>query len=380
MLAVLLSALFGVALVSGMSGDGDDDADDADVEKNKNNNTPPDDEDPIEEIPEDPSDDRSFVVGPDALGEFVGTSGNDTISVDAEVDLTSDSPYYSWDGYASVDILLSVDGGDGDDHIILSGSGYEVTGGKGNDLIELGDAKDVAVYVGSGDTVVGGTGERALIYLGGTFVDGGGNDFIISSSSQKVDLGEGNDVIWGMGGNAQEVHGGAGNDFLAGDIDSMYLWWFHADDSNALSTDPDTLDGGLGDDRLKGSHGDLMIGGEGIDTFEVNVDGSLGAEAATIQDFDPETEILNIGYYENAIPVADPPLVFDHTFFQVNETEAGDTVVLDALGNQLAFVKGATGLTVGVIGGSGTGQWFDLDGNPVDKADCSVLIRYIGSY
>lgn len=377
MLALLLSALFGVAVLSAMTGDEDDDAD---SEKNSDGNTPPDEENPTEEIPGDPSDDLATVVGRDALGKFVGTSGNDTISVEAEAPFSGESPFYEWDGYAAVDILLEVDGGAGDDHLILSGSGYQASGGEGNDLIDLGDAHDVVVYGGASDTVVGGTGERALIYLGGSFVDGGGNDFIISFSNQNVDLGDGNDVIWGMGGNAQEVLGGAGNDVLAGDIDSMYLWWFHADDSNAISTDADTLDGGDGDDYLKGSHGDIMIGGAGIDAFQVNVDGSIAADAATIVDFEADQEVLTIGYYENAIPFADPPQTFDHTFFQVKETDEGDTVVLDALGNELAIVKGATGLTVGVLGEIGFDNWFDLNGNPVPKADCSILIRYIGSY
>lgn len=376
MLALLLSAMFGVALVSGMTGAKGDD-----VERDGDDNEPPDEENPDEASPVTPSDDLVTTLGRDALGTFVGSSGNDTISVDAEVDLEGEvSPYYEFDKYYSLDIRLDVNGGEGDDHLILSGSGYVASGGEGSDRIELGDAHDVAVYGGADDTIVGGTGERALIYLGGSFVDGGGNDFIISSSSQQVDLGNGNDVIWGMGGVAQEVHGGEGNDVLGGEIDSMYLWWFHADDSNAISTDADTLNGGNGDDYLKGSHGDIMIGGADIDAFQVNVDGSIDSEAATIVDFDADHEVLTIGYYENAIPLADPPHTFDHSFFQVNETDTGDTLVSDALGNELAVVKGATGLTVGVQSESDFDKWLDLNGNPIDKADCSVLISYIGNY
>lgn len=367
MLSLVLSAMFGIALVSSMGDDEDGD----------NVRNAPEDENQDELVEDGALDDLTTVLDRDASGEFVGSSGNDTIFVEAEVDTSvHQSPNFEFDEYPNRyysrlnlgdgKIGLGVDGGEGDDHLILSGSGYIATGGEGNDLIEVGDAQDVVVFGGSTDTIVGGTSDWTVTYLEGegSFVDGGGGDYIFSSSSQLLDLGEGNDVFYGTDDIAQEVHGGEGNDVLLGNISDEYLSWHHADNSLAISTDADTLNGDNGNDFLKGSYGDILIGGSGIDNFQVNVNYRLDAEVAIIEDFDAEQEKLTIGYDA-------PDGVFDYTVFRVNETEYGDTLIIDNLGNELALIKGVTGLSVGVYNSSGS---VDLSGNPVDNADCSVLI------
>lgn len=130
-----------------------------------------------------------------------------------------------------------IDAGAGND-IIIGGSGDDILlGGEGNDAIFGGDG---------GDTIDAGNGNN--------FVDGGlGNDV--------VNGGENDDVLSGGDGD-DAVYGGAGDDILTGGAGADYV---QGDDSTA------------GDETVYGNiflvtSNDVLIGGEGNDTFLVGAE------------------------------------------------------------------------------------------------------------
>ena len=57
-------------------------------------------------------------------------------------------------------------------------------------------------------------------------------------------------------------------------------------------TSADVLDGGDGKVTMVGDNGDIMVGGEGVDAFAVQV--TDGMSPAVITDFDPGTESLEV--------------------------------------------------------------------------------------
>lgn len=134
----------------------------------------------------------------------------------------------------------------------------KITGGPGNDTLNGGRAADVIegdagndVLRGRGgsDILLGGEGDDRLFGngRGDCLFGGGGNDFLTG--------GAGADNLFGEAG-ADTLNGGGGNDLLSG------------------GGGEDRLDGGKGDDTLDGGGsgglGDLLVGGDGADTFVIN--------------------------------------------------------------------------------------------------------------
>src|SRR6202142_1776180 len=182
-----------------------------------------------------------------------------------------------------------------------------------NSIVVSRDAAGTILINGGAVTVTGGTATVAntpLIQVFGT----GGNDTISLDETNgarpaaQLFGGAGNDTITGGSGN-DLLFGGAGNDTLLGKGGNDQLF---GGDGN------DTLIGGTGNDQMFGEAGnDLMIwnpgegtnlmeGGDGIDTAEVN--GGNGAENFTVPAngtrvrFDrtsPAPFLLDIGTTEN---------------------------------------------------------------------------------
>nr|WP_284453449.1 hypothetical protein [Halomonas meridiana] len=99
--------------------------------------------------------------------------------------------------------------------------------------------------------------------------------------------GVGNDTLQGLGGN-DRLEGGAGNDRLEGG---------DGDDVLQDVTGTNHFDGGAGDDILIGSRGDTFIGGEGSDTFRIELfdwHGEMGDSPAIIQDFETAIDLLDV--------------------------------------------------------------------------------------
>jgi Ca2+-binding RTX toxin-like protein len=331
-----------------------------------------------------------------ATGRFDALGGDDRISVEAETGErleSEDGPlsyYWATDDGAP---RLTIDGGAGNDTLVLSGSGYDVTGGAGNDRIELGDAVEVMVFADGADTVVAGTGwamvslTEASSYMGaddtdlvrsstsGTIAMGGGNDALIHSGSGQVDMGEGNDWVFGQEG-ASSVLGGAGNDTLIG-TRSDQVFAPSATDllSFYTSRDLDTLDGGAGDDRIGASHGDLVTTGAGADVVNVYLDAQPNLSGVEITDFDPAQDRLLIShdFFGRNGTLPDRDLVPFTGEVSVTETPEGDTIITGRDGQVLATLRGVTGVTVGVDLGDVSGLT-DLAGNPTPIASYDVVL------
>lgn len=111
---------------------------------------------------------------------------------------------------------------------------------------------------------------------------------VITGTDQDdyLEGGVGDDTLKGLGGN-DHLLGGAGNDTLVGG------------DGNDLLEDligTNHFDGGAGDDTLVGSRGDTFIGGEGSDTFLIelfNWRGEMGDNPAIIEDFETDRDVID---------------------------------------------------------------------------------------
>ena len=308
--------------------------------------------------------DDTLTIATGTTGTASGLAGNDTITVTAqtgaEMDV-DDNMFPEWstdDGIAP----LTVDGGAGDDTLVLSGGGYVATGGDGADRIEMGDAHDVWVRAGEGDTVIGGTG-RSVAELDGNavFMGSAGSDFIIADTAGTVDLGAGNDQSVG-GETATHVIAGDGSDYLQGTRGTASATGSLL--ATQTSLDADTLDGGAGDDMILASHGDQVILGSGADTLKVHLEQQASTSAVQIADYDPE-EDEQIHIYYGSFEQGDDaplPLVGD---ISVTET-AGNTIISGSNGQTLAVLTGVTGLTVGL-------QLSDSDSEPVTDLAGSAL-------
>lgn len=259
-------------------------------------------EDP-DEIYGDEGDDVAY--GNDGDDDMDGGLGNDTLRGGNGIDTI--------EGSIGDDLIL---GNDGDD-ILMGGAGQDVvrggfgkdtisgnlgndrlygeedddqlSGGDGDDVLEGGDGDDLlagdngadALYGDRGvDQLDGGNGNDFLFAghgIGDTLLGGAGDDEIVGSDDGKddpkfedatrfgdvIDGGDGNDVIYGLGGGDQ-INGGTGNDVIYGGT--------HGDRIDA-GIDNDLVYGGDGNDIIFGDDGnDVLRGGDGVNT----IDGGLG--------------------------------------------------------------------------------------------------------
>lgn len=355
-----------------------------------------DDDDDTPSLPLATEDADQLTLSKTATGDFDALGGNDRILVEAE----TGAPFSSEDGplsyFWSTDDgspPLTINGGAGNDTLVLSGSGYDVTGGAGDDRIELGDAREVMVLADGADTVIGGTGwamvtlTEASSFIGTDDTDGvrsstsgtidmrGGDDDLIHSGSGQVDMGDGNDWFFGEGG-ASSVVGGAGNDTLIGTRSDQVVLPSATDLlSFYTSRDPDTLDGGTGNDLIAASHGDVVTTGAGADFVDVYLDAQSDLSGVEITDFDPAQDRLVISHdffgRNGALPDRDlVPFTGEVT---VTETPEGDTIITGRDGQPLVILRGVTGVTVGADLGDVTGLT-DLAGNPTPDASYDVLL------
>jgi Ca2+-binding RTX toxin-like protein len=144
---------------------------------------------------------------------YFGTSGNDTLSTNAELNVTT---YY---GYLGDDLILF--------------------GNKTGDPVGL---YPVLIEGGAGDDVLTGNISNDTLY--------GGDD---------------NDVCYGNGGD-DIVYGGEGGDTLTGNEGFDRLSGGFGDDHLFGGSETDSLDGGFGDDTLEGgADEDFLSGGFGFD-------------------------------------------------------------------------------------------------------------------
>ena len=159
-------------------------------------------------------------------------------------------------------------GGDGNDTLIGEGGQDDLHGGFGDDHIDGGDNADELWGHMGNDTLTGGGGEDVLF----------GND--------------GNDGLHGNDGN-DSLAGGAGEDVLFGGNGDDYI-------EGGSDTDRDFLNGGRGDDLLVAQQGDVLTGGEGLDTFAIDTSAGVFAQSAQIIDFNANDDHFEIMLDENS--------------------------------------------------------------------------------
>ena len=136
------------------------------------------------------------------------------------------------------------------------------------------------------DTVIGSDGSDTVLGLGGNdFIDGGaGNDMLYGNTSVTTG------IFAGAGMNplddADEVHGGSGNDQIWAGVGNGRLYGDAGNDTLNGQWGNDDLNGGAGDDVLNGGAGnDTLFGGVGKDALNGGLGDDLylytGVEAIT---------------------------------------------------------------------------------------------------
>ena len=232
-----------------------------------------------------------------------------------------------------------------------------------NTLTVSRDAAGTILANGGAIPIVGGTPTVANTSLMQVFGQGG-NDIITLNEANgalpRANLfgGAGNDIMTGGSGNDM-LFGQAGNDTLLGKGGADFLFGGAGNDMLTGGDGDDQMFGEAGNDRMiwnPGDDSDLIEGGAGIDTAEVN--GGNGAEVFTItangtrvrfDRVDPAPFSLDIGTTENLV---------------VNMNGGDDTI--SATGNLAALIKltidGGTGNDT-ILGGNGADTLLGGDGN-----------------
>ncbi|MFN9987764.1 MAG: hypothetical protein ACK52S_19610, partial [Pirellula sp.] len=191
----------------------------------------------------------------------------------------------------------TISGDLGNDRLYGEEDEDQLSGGDGDDVLEGGDGNDVlagddgadALYGDRGvDQLDGGNGNDFLFAghgVGDTLLGGAGEDEIVGSDDGKddpkfddairfgdvIDGGDGNDVIYGLGGGDQ-INGGTGNDVIYGGTHGDRIV-AGVDAVVAPAVDNDLVYGGDGNDIIFGGDGnDVLRGGNGVNT----IDGGLG--------------------------------------------------------------------------------------------------------
>ena len=250
-------------------------------------------------------DDRLFGGGGD--DQLYGNAGHDVLSGEAGQDrLFGGDGHDSIYGGSATDVLS---GGNGDDRLFGEGSADLVLGGAGNDLLSGDDGRD---------RLFGGTG----------------NDRLLGGAEGDVLNGQAGDDILEGGAGADLIVGAEGHDQLDG------------------GDGADRLIGGAGGDRLDagGGRGDVLIGGDGADSFVFRVtDASM--DVAVVADFEAGIDQIDLRGID------------------ANETRAGNQGF-----RQVDSLSGAAGEVQVFEFGSSTFIRGDVDGGGAD-----FLIRLSGT-
>lgn len=154
-------------------------------------------------------------------------------------------------------------------------SAMEFNGGLGNDVCANLTSHGANISGGPGnDTLIGGTGPDALV--GGAGSDslyGGGGDDGLSGGDGNADAPSGDsDHLFGEGG-SDWLYGGGGGDVLEGGAGADIMFGLAGNDTLHGGDGYDYLSGGAGNDFLGAgadAFSDMVIGGEGVDTFKLD--------------------------------------------------------------------------------------------------------------
>jgi hypothetical protein len=146
------------------------------------------------------------------------------------------------------DLGGSVEGGPGDDEIVVAGPPHVLAGGPGADLL------DARLAPGSAVSYAGHTA-GVIVSVNGLPDDGaaGEGDNVLGSLG-SIRGGSGDDTLT-AGSDSTGLTGGAGNDTLVGSAEGESLLGQEGDDDITAGGGTDYLEGGPGADRLSGGPG-----------------------------------------------------------------------------------------------------------------------------
>lgn len=244
-----------------------------------------------------------------ALGLNLGLGGSDSNADDGSDSLYNPDDYAgSNDGTAGADVVSDAPDNQawflygGDDSLTASAGDDYADLGDGNDQAIMGEGDDIAVGGNGEDTIAGGAGNDEI------FGDAGNDSLSGNAGDDAVAGGSGDDRLWGMDGadslagseGNDELNGGFGADLLYGGAGNDTLSGFDHDASGEASMTAidgvDSLSGGSGDDSLILGHGDIGVGGDGNDTFTLDLRWADGTEVAQIQDYSAANDSIEVHY------------------------------------------------------------------------------------
>lgn len=336
-------------------------------------------------------------VDPSALYvDVAGGAGNDRVEAVFDTERSRGEGGSEGDGYL---YISSASGDDGDDTLIVSGSGGYVTGGEGDDSLTV-SGEQMFVDGGAGaDTInIAGLSDSTVVLGSEDSLQGYAEtediDLLISGFSQFQGT-DGDDNIAAETANDIHLQGGDGDDRLS------------IVDRDATVTDrASTLEGGQGDDTLiggatfrddnMGSHGeirwdtgdsnDLLLGGDGDDLIVFDqadtVTGGAGNDrliysadagsSAQVTDFTAGEDVVTIVL--NPEDVSLPAGSLENPS-EITVTESDGRTAISLSGNQILSLDG-TGLNIGFGHGDASSSivWTDLNGDEVDPDTLDVLI------
>ena len=249
------------------------------------------------------------------------------------------------DVLSGTDIDDVIDAMDGDDQVNGYAGDDLLSGGRGDDQMLGGDGNDTLIGEGGQDDLHGGFGDD--------HIDGGDdadelwghmdNDTLLGNAgNDNLTGGSGEDVLFGNDGN-DGLHGNDGNDSLAGGAGEDVLFGGNGDDyiEGGSDTVRDFLNGGRGDDLLVAQQGDVLTGGEGLDTFAIDTSAGVFAQSAQIIDFNANDDHIEIMLDENS---------FDQGMKNIHIETNNDGLSVVFLNNEeIALVNTETPLLLGDI-------------------------------
>ena len=277
--------------------------------------------------------DTYVVQGADTLIE-TATGGVDTIRVASNWTLALNFENLQLGGNADFighgNSAWNVIGGNAGDNLIYGHEGNDtLNGGAGDDRLEGGDGNDSLQGGSDGsDVLIGGAGDDTYhLDSAGDVIDesgGGANDRVYTSISLDLNVVTGLETVMVTGydtvaivgtaaaehfetsfGGQNAIHAGGGNDTVIGFGGGHFIFGEGGDDylTNAGEGHPSvTLDGGDGNDRIRGDEGvnsvgtdAILIGGAGNDSFVFGLGWSnVSGNVNRVMDFSHNADTIEL--------------------------------------------------------------------------------------
>ena len=275
------------------------------------------------------------------LIQVFGQAGNDTITLS---EVNGALPAANLFGGAGNDVMTGGSGGDrlfgqaGNDQLLGKGGDDQLFGGDGDDTLTGGDGNDQLFGEAGNDRIIWNPGDDSDTAEGGAGIDtlevnagNGSEEFFIATDAGRVIVGRSNPAPFTISAGTMErivLNANGGDDTV--DASALH------DAAIAL-----TIDGGTGNDTLRGSSGaDLLFGGDGNDT----VSGGGGTDTAFLGNGD-DTFIWNPGEGSDIVDGQDGT-----DTMRFNGANVAEDVNISANGDHALFARNIGGVTMDLHG------------------------------